>query len=95
VRNEVSGENALAPVPDPAAGPHRRTRAAEIAEAIASALRRLGETDRTVILLREVQGLPYGEIARVLDQPLGTVKARLHRARDRMRRELLGAGVRP
>ena len=45
--------------------------------------------------MREVHGLSYNEIAANVDMPLGTVKAALHRARERLRRELIGAGVRP
>jgi RNA polymerase sigma-70 factor, ECF subfamily len=36
---------------------------------------------RTIILLRHDQELSYEEIASILDLPLGTVKARIHRAR--------------
>jgi RNA polymerase sigma-70 factor (ECF subfamily) len=37
---------------------------------------------RTVLVLRDIEGLSYDEIARVTDSPVGTVKARLHRARE-------------
>jgi RNA polymerase sigma-70 factor (ECF subfamily) len=37
---------------------------------------------RAVLVLRDIEGLSYDEIARVTDAPIGTVKARLHRARD-------------
>ena len=39
--------------------------------------------------------MPYGEIAETLGMPLGTLKAALHRARDRLRRALVSAGVEP
>jgi len=45
------------------------------------ALNLLEEHDREVLLLKDVQGLSYEEIAQVLDLPLGTVKSRLARAR--------------
>jgi RNA polymerase sigma-70 factor (ECF subfamily) len=45
--------------------------------------------------MREVQGLPYDEIAQALGMPLGTLKARLHRARERLRTKLSRAGVTP
>lgn len=41
---------------------------------------------RAVLVLRDLEGLAYGEIAAVTDAPVGTVKGRLHRARD----ELIG-----
>ena len=37
---------------------------------------------RTVLVLRDIEGLPYSEIARITDAPLGSVKARVHRARE-------------
>jgi RNA polymerase sigma-70 factor (ECF subfamily) len=37
---------------------------------------------RTVLVLRDIEGFSYEEIARVTDSPVGTVKARLHRARE-------------
>jgi RNA polymerase sigma-70 factor, ECF subfamily len=52
------------------------------------ALRRLPEDFRTVLLLAEVEGLPLDEVARVMDCPVGTVKSRIFRAKERLR-ELL------
>lgn len=52
------------------------------------ALERMSEEHRSVIVMREVQGLSYEEIADVLSVPRGTVESRLHRAR-RALRELL------
>jgi RNA polymerase sigma-70 factor (ECF subfamily) len=95
VRGEVGGEGILDPVPDTAAGPERLAGSSMLGRAISDALGKLGEADRTVVLLREVQGMAYDEISRVTNMPLGTIKAKLHRARDRLRRELTAAGVRP
>jgi RNA polymerase sigma-70 factor (ECF subfamily) len=44
-------------------------------------LKALSPQHRTVLVLRDVEGLSYEEIAAVADMPLGSVKARLHRAR--------------
>jgi DNA-directed RNA polymerase specialized sigma24 family protein len=44
--------------------------------------------------MREAHALSYEEMSRILDQPLGTVKARVHRAREKLRRSLRDAGVR-
>jgi RNA polymerase sigma-70 factor (ECF subfamily) len=78
-----------------AAGPERLAGSAETAAAIQSALLTLNEKDRAVVVMREMQGMPYDEIAGILGVPLGTLKARLHRARERLRRELITAGVTP
>jgi RNA polymerase sigma-70 factor (ECF subfamily) len=47
---------------------------------------------RTVFLLHDVEGFKHHEIARVLDVPVGTSKARLSRARAELRRQLEGIG---
>ena len=49
------------------------------------AMRRLPEEFRTVLLLAEVEGLPLEEIARVMACPVGTVKSRIFRAKERLR----------
>jgi RNA polymerase sigma-70 factor (ECF subfamily) len=49
------------------------------------AMRRLPEEFRTVLLLAEVEGLPLEEVARVMRCPVGTVKSRIFRAKERLR----------
>jgi len=49
------------------------------------ALRRLPEEFRTVLLLAEVEGLPLEEVAQVMACPVGTVKSRIFRAKERLR----------
>lgn len=60
----------------------------EQAARVRAAVARLPEEYRLVVTLRHFDGLAYEEIAEALDLPLGTVKVRLHRARERLR-ELL------
>ena len=43
------------------------------------------EIYRTVLVLRDIEGLAYEEIAESLDLPLGTVKTYIHRARNELR----------
>jgi RNA polymerase sigma-70 factor (ECF subfamily) len=76
-------------------GPEQTARGGEVGRVIGRALRTLTDRDRSLVLMREVHGLSYNEIATNVDMPLGTVKAALHRARERLRRELVGAGVKP
>ncbi|GIK17052.1 MAG: RNA polymerase sigma-H factor [Planctomycetota bacterium] len=61
--------------------PDERASIAEQRERLGQALRRLDEEHRTVIVLRDIEGLSYTDIAEVLDVPVGTVRSRLHRAR--------------
>jgi RNA polymerase sigma-70 factor (ECF subfamily) len=49
------------------------------------AMRRLPEEFRTVLLLAEVEGMPLEEVARVMACPVGTVKSRIFRAKERLR----------
>ncbi len=67
----------------PAARTRRRVRA-EQRERIRRALDALPPKARTIIMLSDVEGLSYREIAEVLDCPIGTVMSRLHNARKRL-----------
>lgn len=53
--------------------------------ALSKALSKVRPEYRTVMILREIEGLSYQEIARALDWPLGTVETRIHRARLELR----------
>lgn len=55
------------------------------ADACEGLLRQLDETGRTAVVLRHVVGLPYTEIAGIVDKPTGTVKSDVHRALRRLR----------
>jgi RNA polymerase sigma-70 factor, ECF subfamily len=57
----------------------------ETREHLESALRQLPEVFRTVVVLREIEGFAYEEIAEILDINLGTVKSRLTRGRSALR----------
>ena len=90
---EVELEETISP--DNRVGPERLAESAELGRMIEGALAELKPRDRAVVILREVEGLPYSEIAGILELPLGTLKARLHRARELLRAKLERAGVRP
>jgi RNA polymerase sigma-70 factor (ECF subfamily) len=59
--------------------------ASERQELIKTAIRSLPPLYRSVLVLRDIEGFPYGEIARILEIPEGTVKSRLSAARERLR----------
>lgn len=56
---------------------------------VAAAVSELPEDFRTVVLLCDIEGLSYEEIAEFVDIPLGTVRSRLHRGRKLLREKLL------
>lgn len=60
----------------------------ELGEQIQRALEGLSEAHREIVLLREVEGLSYSEIAEALDIPKGTVMSRLFHARQNLQRVL-------
>jgi RNA polymerase sigma-70 factor (ECF subfamily) len=56
---------------------------------ITRALNRLPEDFRTVVLLCDIEGFTYEEIANMLDVPIGTIRSRLHRGRNLLRVSLM------
>ena len=52
------------------------------------ALSELSDEFRTALVLKEMDGMSYEEIATVVDVPLGTVRSRIHRARLELRAKL-------
>jgi len=62
---------------------------------VQSALSKLHVEGRNIIVLRDVQGLDYSEIATLLEIPIGTVRSRLHRARLELREIMNEKGVNP
>ena len=79
-------------LPTPVSPEEALTRA-ELRSQIAGAIDQLPEESRQTLLLREVDGLAYAEIAQVLGIPKGTVMSRLHHARKKVRGLLEEIGV--
>ena len=65
----------------------------ELRKAVARAITALPDAARETLILREVEGLSYSEIAEALDIPKGTVMSRLHYARRRVQEILREAGM--
>ena len=89
----LEDEEAALQVPDTAPGPEESLQRKETQRAVQDALQQLSDEHRQVLLLRELQQLSYDEIAAVLDMDLGTVKSRIHRARNQLREILLKTGT--
>jgi len=60
----------------------------ELRARLEAALSELDEPYRSIVVMREIQGLAYEEIAQALNMPLGTIKGYLHRARRRLRESM-------
>jgi RNA polymerase sigma-70 factor (ECF subfamily) len=73
--------------------PHQSAGRNELSEKVEAALNCLSPLHRDVIVLHELQGMTYQEVAATLDVPVGTVKSRLSNAFRRLR-DLLGGYVR-
>lgn len=77
---------------DDAPSPQAQAEATELREAVAEGLSMLSEDHRQALLLRELRGLSYEEIASELRVDLGTVKSRISRARGSLRKILVKNG---
>jgi RNA polymerase sigma-70 factor (ECF subfamily) len=75
---------------DRAAGPGDHLEAQERACQVRQAMAALSDEHRSILVLREVDGCAYEEIAEILDLPVGTIRSRLHRARVQLRDLLHG-----
>jgi len=81
--------------PDPAAGPARIYEVSETSRGVQVCLDALPELDREILVLRLYEQRPDSEVAELLGVPIGTVKSRLHRARDRFIRQARAQGLVP
>ena len=88
----VGEEDAERPIPDTAPTPEEHLENSELGRELAAALDEVSEEHRRIVLLRDVSGLSYTEIAEVLEISEGTVKSRLSRARIALRTILLRRG---
>jgi len=89
VRKEIplfaeDGESEL-PLPDPGETPAEAAERAEARALLQSALACLPPDQRDTVVLRDIEGLSYAEIAGVFSVSEGTVKSRLSRAREKLR----------
>jgi len=71
--------------------PEQQTLAHERQEILLAAMRTLARPYREAVILRDVEGLSYEEVAAALEISIGTVKSRLSRGRTELRRKLEGA----
>ena len=78
--------------PDQGRSPETVALDAETGRTLLAALEQLPEDQRLAVVLSDVQGLSYREIADAMDTSIGTVKSRINRGRGRMRQLMLKSG---
>jgi RNA polymerase sigma-70 factor, ECF subfamily len=81
-------DHATRDLPDPAAGPDEVLHRKQLIKSVDAAIAALPRQFRTALELREVEDLPYEEIARITRSDLGTVKSRISRARTKVQKVL-------
>ena len=90
-RDTQSEEEYVIEVEDPGPGPDVLTQHEQESQRADALIDSLPEHYRIVVMLRHVQDLSYEEIAEALHLPLGTVKARIHRARELLKSRIEGS----
>jgi len=78
------------PLEDPSADPPSKVAKQALRSAVREAISELPRKFRTVLVLRELEGLSYLEISRILGISKGTVESRIFRARGRLKKQLKG-----
>lgn len=85
LERDIEGETVTIEAADPKAGPEELALGAELRASLERALATLPPEQRAAVVLADVQGLTYEEVAGILGCSLGTVKSRIFRARERLR----------
>ncbi len=75
--------------------PQQHAEARELSAQVQTGLEKLSPELREAVILRDLQGMEYGEIRKVLQVPEGTVKSRINRGRIELARILQEMGVQP
>src|SRR4029453_14962100 len=75
-------------IADGTVDPAKNVEHKEIQQRVQQALNSLDPEDARIVLLRDLQDIPYEDVAEMLDIPVGTVKSRLHRARQALKTSL-------
>jgi RNA polymerase sigma-70 factor (ECF subfamily) len=86
--NNPDGDGPKRQLPHEGPGTDVGVHRSEASSLLHAGLAELDENYRTIIIMRDIDGMAYEEIADILDLPKGTVKSRLHRARSQLARIL-------
>lgn len=88
--DEDADDNLLLQIPDEMAGPEEALMDQVLDERLQVALNALPEVFRTAVLLCDVHGKSYDEIAGIMGSSIGTVRSRIHRGRTILRKLMAG-----
>ncbi|CAG9610279.1 RNA polymerase sigma factor SigW [Pseudoneobacillus rhizosphaerae] len=84
----TDGLNMYSQIPSKTDMPEKEIESLELEETIQSEILKLPEKYRTVIVLKYIEELSLIEISKILNLPIGTVKTRIHRGREALRKQL-------
>ncbi len=84
----TEGEEFALPIEDSGPTPYQSAQMNEAQRALMEALEKLSEEQKKVIILRDIEGLSYEEIAEITGTAAGTVKSRINRARQALKKLL-------
>ncbi len=84
ITSDEDGDSPTRDIADPAAGPDELYDRKDLRKTVDAAIATLPRQFRTAIILREVNDLPYEEIAQITHTDIGTVKSRISRARSKV-----------
>jgi len=93
--SETSESDYVLEIPDSESDPQEMMMHTVMDERIQCALAKLPKDFRTAVLLCDVDGLSYEEIAKVMGTSIGTVRSRIHRGRKMLRKHIEGPCARP
>lgn len=91
LRTDKGGELTSVETADFQPNPEQSLLEGTLSEEVEAALYRLKPEQRLLVLLADVELMPYSEIAEIIGVPVGTVRSRLHRAHKALRQMLAGA----
>jgi len=87
-RGACGDDEVMNELPSDDPSPERLYESKQTCHVLRMSLKQLSEKFRTVLILKEIEGLSYEEIAEVLDISIGTVKSRISRAREELKQQL-------
>lgn len=88
LESDTNDSEVITQAADPSPGPEERLDKREQNEVIAEKLAMLPDSQRTVLVLHDIEGFSYVEIAEIVGEKMGTVRSRLHYGRQKLK-ELL------